>query len=67
MSIINTDTVGSNTFIEWRTTGSHNNLSIIIQKEDDNLGDHSRDVRFQVLTAASMMFRAVFWVVLPCK
>jgi hypothetical protein len=23
--------------------------------------------RFQVLTAASMMFRAVFWVVLPCK
>jgi hypothetical protein len=26
-----------------------------------------RLVRFQVLTAASMMFRAVFWVVLPCK
>jgi hypothetical protein len=25
------------------------------------------DVIFQVLTAASMMFRAVFWVVLPCK
>jgi hypothetical protein len=24
-------------------------------------------VRFQVLTAASMMFWAVFWVVLPCK
>jgi hypothetical protein len=24
-------------------------------------------VRFQVLTAASMMFRAVFWVILPCK
>jgi hypothetical protein len=24
-------------------------------------------VRFQVLMAASMMFRAVFWVVLPCK
>jgi hypothetical protein len=24
-------------------------------------------VRFQVLTAASMMFRAVFWFVLPCK
>jgi hypothetical protein len=24
-------------------------------------------VRFQVLTAASMMFRAVFWVVMPCK
>jgi hypothetical protein len=26
-----------------------------------------REVRFQVLTAASMMFRAVFWVILPCK
>jgi hypothetical protein len=25
------------------------------------------NVRFQVLTAASMMFKAVFWVVLPCK
>jgi hypothetical protein len=24
-------------------------------------------VRFQVLTVASMMFRAVFWVILPCK
>jgi hypothetical protein len=24
-------------------------------------------VRFKVLTAASMMFRAVFWVILPCK
>jgi hypothetical protein len=24
-----------------------------------------KEVRFQVLTAASMMFRAVFWVVLP--
>jgi hypothetical protein len=26
-----------------------------------------RYVRFQVLTAASMMFRIVFWDVLPCK
>jgi hypothetical protein len=25
------------------------------------------DVRFQVLTAASMMFRVVFWDILPCK
>jgi hypothetical protein len=24
-------------------------------------------VRFQVLTAASMMFRIVFWDILPCK
>jgi hypothetical protein len=27
----------------------------------------SSSVRFQVLTAASMMFRIVFWDVLPCK
>jgi hypothetical protein len=26
-----------------------------------------RSVRFQVLTAASMMFRVVFWDILPCK
>jgi hypothetical protein len=25
------------------------------------------NVRFQVLTAASMMFRVVFWDILPCK
>jgi hypothetical protein len=24
-------------------------------------------VRFQVLTAASMMFRVFFWDILPCK
>jgi hypothetical protein len=28
---------------------------------------YPHSVRFQVLTAASMMFRAVFWVVIPCK
>jgi hypothetical protein len=28
---------------------------------------HMNCVRFQVLTAASMMFRIVFWDVLPCK
>jgi hypothetical protein len=28
---------------------------------------HFPDVRYQVLTAASVMFRAVFWVILPCK
>jgi hypothetical protein len=27
----------------------------------------SKHVRFQVLTAASMMFRIVFWDILPCK
>jgi L-asparagine transporter-like permease len=27
----------------------------------------SNDVRFQVLTAASMMIRVVFWVILLCK
>jgi hypothetical protein len=26
-----------------------------------------QEVRFQVLTAASMMFRAIFWVLLPCR
>jgi hypothetical protein len=29
--------------------------------------DHVKPVRFQVLTAACMMFRVVFWVILPCK
>jgi hypothetical protein len=29
--------------------------------------EHIRQVRFQVLTAASMKFRIVFWDVLPCK
>jgi hypothetical protein len=29
--------------------------------------DEEKHVRFQVLTAASMMFRIVFWDVLPCK
>jgi hypothetical protein len=29
--------------------------------------DASKEVRFQVLTAASMMFRIVFWDILPCK
>jgi hypothetical protein len=29
--------------------------------------NYHRIVRFQVLTAASMMFRVVFWVILPCK
>jgi hypothetical protein len=37
------DTIGSNTFIEWKTTGSLNNFSIINQKED-NLDNHWRDL-----------------------
>jgi hypothetical protein len=28
---------------------------------------HDEHVRFKVLTAASMMFRVVFWDILPCK
>jgi hypothetical protein len=28
---------------------------------------HDNHVRFQVLTAASMMFRVVFWDILSCK
>jgi hypothetical protein len=31
------------------------------------IAPHVNYVRFQVLTAASMMFRVVFWDVLPCK
>jgi hypothetical protein len=30
-------------------------------------GKNPKHVRFQVLTAASMMFRVVFWDILPCK
>jgi hypothetical protein len=30
-------------------------------------GKETEGVRFLVLTAASMMFRVVFWDVLPCK
>jgi hypothetical protein len=29
--------------MEWKTTGSQNNLWIIIQKEDDDLDNHLRD------------------------
>jgi hypothetical protein len=32
-----------------------------------SLKRHVDYVRFQVLTAASMMFRVVFWVILQCK
>jgi hypothetical protein len=32
-----------------------------------NEEDHEYFVRFQVLTAASMKFRFVFWDVMPCK
>jgi hypothetical protein len=35
--------------------------------EEVKMKSREKRVRFQVLTAASMMFRAVFWVVLPCK
>jgi hypothetical protein len=43
----------------------HNNVT---QKTAINTKEYkSRDVRFQVPTAASMKFRFVFWDVLPCK
>jgi hypothetical protein len=32
-----------------------------------HLSRYCMSVRFQVLTAASMMFRVVFWDILPCK
>jgi hypothetical protein len=35
--------------------------------ERDSTCRHLLFVRFQVLTAASMMFRVVFWDILPCK
>jgi hypothetical protein len=50
-------------------TGNSSRLLVVL----DNItcktlkNNTSMDVRFQVLTAASMMFRAVFWVILPCR
>jgi hypothetical protein len=38
-----------------------------LQRVADEARTDNRNVRFQVLTAASVMFRAVFWVILPCK
>jgi hypothetical protein len=38
-----------------------------VRKDGDPNNNKRMIVRFQVLTAASMMFRAVFWVVLPCR
>jgi hypothetical protein len=37
-------------FIEWKTTGSQNNFWIIIQKEDDDLDDHLRDMTAETET-----------------
>jgi hypothetical protein len=49
-------------FIHEIPTLSENCISaLIFCSESENY------LRFQVLTAASMMFRAVFWVILPCK
>jgi hypothetical protein len=39
--------------------------SVVIRAS--NKVNKSTNVRFQVLTAASMMIRAVFWVILLCK
>jgi hypothetical protein len=30
-------------FMEWKTTGLHNNFWIIIQKEEDDVEDNLRD------------------------
>jgi hypothetical protein len=55
-------------FIEWSTGGrlywnSRVDVLLIVKiTANYNVG-----VRFQVLTAASMMFRVVFWDILPCK
>jgi hypothetical protein len=37
-----------------------------VMSDNSNI-PYFNNVRFQVLTAASMMFRVVFWDVLPCK
>jgi hypothetical protein len=47
-------------------------INTCLQKDPKNFNifhfsDWFMFVRFQVLTAASMMFRVVFWVILPCK
>jgi hypothetical protein len=39
-NLVHTDIVGSDTFIEWKTTGSQNNFCIIVQKEEDDLDNH---------------------------
>jgi len=39
----------------------------VFRNFDVMLGQALNYVRFQVLTAASMKFRIVFWDVLPCK
>jgi hypothetical protein len=41
-------------------------LPAISQKRYTALTVHSY-VRYQVLTATSMMFRVVLWIILPCK
>jgi hypothetical protein len=57
----------------FHSGGRHQNcrtLSYEHEKTLSNRGTHINkgvSVRFQVLTAANMMFRAVFWVILPCK
>jgi hypothetical protein len=45
---------------------ANKNYKLIITQFNDPF-NFIDDVRFQVLTAASMMFRIVFWDVLPCK
>jgi hypothetical protein len=43
-NFVHTNTVFSNTFVQWKTTGFLNNFQIITQKEySDNLDDHLRD------------------------
>jgi hypothetical protein len=49
-------------------TGNRDSLVALFAGGIRVLGGRERKlVRFQVLTAASMMFRVVFWDILPCK
>jgi hypothetical protein len=37
------------------------------ERKETFFGRKIEGMRFQVLTAASMMFRVIFWDILPCK
>jgi hypothetical protein len=52
--------------LHWPLVRYHNNISV---PHKSNGNKKELYMRFQVLTAASMMFRIVFWdiLVLPCK
>jgi hypothetical protein len=61
-------TAGNNVNSERVTSSVGNARQLTTISDYLNQYNYKQDcVRFQVLTAASMMFRAVFWVILSCK